>query len=660
MVMNPRSVFATCLLATVACGAHSAQPAAPRAAALPSSSAAVGTVDPAASSNEDDAAVPISARNPSWGSRTALVTVVEFSDLQCPFCAKVAPTLAALRQAYGPEQLRIVWKNNPLPFHSSARSAAEAAMGVFELAGARAFWKFHDAAFEGQASLDQGSYDRWANDAGVGDAAAFRAGLASHRWAGAVDADLRDAKLLGVDGTPTFFINGVEVVGAESFDVFKQTIDGELVKAQAKVESGTPRIRAYAELTRDNRARAPKPSEDQDEGDDQDTRTVFKIPLGTSPVRGDATALVTIVEFSDFQCPFCDRVEPTLEAVRRKYGNEVRIVWKNEPLPFHANAEPAAQAALEVRAERGEAGFWAMHDKLFAAQSDLSMPVLARLAGEVGASPSRVRTAVSTHARAKEIAEDQDVAEDFQADGTPHFFIDGRRLVGAQPEEKFDAIIDEEIARAHGLLAKGIPLAGLYDELIRDGKTPAEPERKFLTPLPGGAPVRGNPAATVTVHEWADFQCPFCGRAEPAVAQAMKDYGTRIKLVWHDLPLAMHPDAPLAAQAAREAFRQKGSAGFWALHDRMFTDPQRLKRSDLDLDARSLGFDMRLWAASLDSGLHQHEIDAEKKAADDMGINGTPAFVVVSGNGTSGYFISGAQPYSTFRKVIERALAEAK
>ena len=62
------------------------------------------------------------------------------------------------------------------------------------------------------------------------------------------------------------------------------------------------------------------------------------------------------------------------------------------------------------------------------------------------------------------------------------------------------------------------------------------------------------------MHEWADFQCPFCGRAEPALAQMMKDYGARIKLVWHDLPLPMHPDAPLAAQAAREASRRRGSA----------------------------------------------------------------------------------------------------
>jgi protein-disulfide isomerase len=162
------------------------------------------------------------------------------------------------------------------------------------------------------------------------------------------------------------------------------------------------------------------------------------------------------------------------------------------------------------------------------------------------------------------------------------------------------------------------------------------------------------------VHEWADFQCPFCGKVEPTMARVMKDYGTRIKVVWHDLPLSMHPDAPLAAQAGREAFQQKGSAGFWAMHDLIFADQTRIKRDDLDLYARSLRLDMQHWGMSLDNARHQLELDAEKKAADDMGISGTPAFVVVPGSSPTGYFINGAQPYAKFRKIIERALAEAK
>ncbi|MGD0526919.1 MAG: thioredoxin domain-containing protein [Polyangiaceae bacterium] len=660
--MTLRTLLIPLLCASVACGA-SAPPPKPAPVALPSMQPALAAVDAlTATAREDDAAVPISPHNPSWGSRTALVTMVEFSDMQCPFCARVEPTLAAIREAYGPDNVRIVWKNTPLTFHPEARPAAEAAMGVFELGGTQAFWRFHDAAFADQTALGADSYERWARAAGVTDVAAFLSGLQSRRWADRVDADIREAVALGVDGTPAFFINGTLVVGAQPLEVFKRTIDAELAKAQAKVAAGTPRDRVYAELAQVNREFAPKPD---DAGDAPDTapdesRTVFKIPVGKSPVRGGPGALVTIVEFSDFQCPFCNRVEPTLDAIRKKFGDKVRIVWKNEPLPFHPNAEPAAQAALEVRAERGDEAFWKVHDKLFAAQSDLSLGVLVKLAAEVGANPDRVRAAVKGHTHAKEIGADQDLAEDFQANGTPHFFINGRRLVGAQPEEQFDLVVGQEIARAQLLLAKGTPPAGLYDALVRDGKGPPELEKRPVATLPGSEPARGNLAAKVTLHEWADFQCPFCGRVEPTMAQVMKDYGTRIKVVWHDLPLSMHPDAPLAAQAAREAFQQKGSAGFWALHDMMFTDQQRLKRDDLDLYARALHLDMNRWSASLDGAAHQLELDAEKKAADEMGITGTPAFVVVPAGSQEGFFINGAQAYPKFRKIIERALAEAK
>ena len=96
-----------------------------------------------------------------------------------------------------------------------------------------------------------------------------------------------------------------------------------------------------------------------------DTTTVFKVPVGTSPVLGKPGALVTIIEFSDFQCPYCSKVEPTLKGLRAKYGDKIRTVWKNEPLPFHNRAEPAAELAMEARAQKGDAGFWAAHDKMF-------------------------------------------------------------------------------------------------------------------------------------------------------------------------------------------------------------------------------------------------------------------------------------------------------
>lgn len=613
----------------------------------------------------DDSASPvaITSKDPMWGRRDAPVTIVEFSDFQCPYCSRVEPTLDQVRQAYGPDKVRIVWKNNPLPFHPNAKPAAEAAQGVFALAGNDAFWKFHDTAFKNQSSLNEDSYVKWAQEAGVKDVGAFKAGLSSHKWADKVDKDLNDGKADGVQGTPSFFVNGVFINGAQPFDNFKKTIDQELQKAQAKIASGTAKSRVYVELSKENKKTQPA----KDEEEKADDTTVFKIPVGSSPVLGNPNALVTLVEFSDFQCPFCGRVEPTLKAVRDKYGDKVRIVWKNEPLPFHPAAEPAAEAAAEVRAEKGDKGFWEVHDKFFADQKILTngsapnIDAIVKTASETGASADKIKKAISEHTHKKEIDADQDLAEDFQANGTPHFFINGRRLVGAQPEEKFDKVIDEEIKKAQDLIAKGTRPNEVYEASIRDGKGAPEPEKKDVPKsLPSNDPARGNLGARVTIHEWSDFQCPFCGRVEPTVSQVLKDYGDRVKFVWHDLPLPMHPDAPLAAQAGREAYAQKGPSAFWALHDKMFGNQQKLKRDDLDGYAKELSLNMDKWKAALDGGTHASEIDADKKAGSEDGISGTPAFLIVASNASSGYFVNGAQSYPKFRKLIEKALSESR
>ncbi len=625
------------------------------------------TADSSASSaswDDSDSPIPISSKDPMWGKRDAPVTIVEYSDFQCPYCSRVEPTLDQVRTTYGPDKVRVVWKNNPLPFHQNAKPAAEAAVGVFALAGSDGFWKFHDTAFKNQGALGDDSYAKWAKDAGVTDAAAYKAGLASHKWADKVDKDLNDGKSAGVQGTPSFFINGVFINGAQPFDNFKKTIDQELQKAQAKIASGTAKTRVYVEMSKENKKAQPPAKEEEEEK--EDTTSVFKVPVGNSPVLGDPRAPVTIVVFSDFQCPFCGRVEPTLKSLRDKYGDKLRLVWKNEPLPFHPAAEPAAEAALEVRTEKGDKGFWDVHDKFFASQKDLTngsapnIDAIVKMASDSGASADKLKKAISDHTHKKEIDADQDLAEDFQANGTPHFFVNGRRLVGAQPQEKFEKIIDEEIKKAQDLVAKGTKPSELYETLTKEGKGPPEPEKKDVPKsLPSSDPSRGNMSAKVTIHEWSDFQCPFCGRVEPTVQQVMKDYGERIKFVWHDLPLPMHPDAPLAAQAGREAFAQKGPSAFWAMHDKMFANQQKIKRDDLDGYAKDLNLNMDKWKADLDGSTHTAEIEADKKAGNDDGIGGTPAFIIVAGNAPSGYFINGAQSYGKFRKLIERALSDA-
>ena len=345
-----------------------------------------------------------------------------------------------------------------------------------------------------------------------------------------------------------------------------------------------------------------------------------------------------------------------MKQIKDTYGEKVRIVWKHEPLPFHPRAEPAAELTMVARAEKGDKGFWDAHDKLFASQPKLDDADLEAVGKDLGLDPKKLDDALKNHKWKKSIDEDSGLGDDVQASGTPHFFINGRRLVGAQPFEKFQKIIDEEITKANGLLAKGVAQKDLYSEMIKDGKGAPDLEKK---PMPSitGAPWRGKKDAKVTVVEFSDFQCPFCKRAEDAVNQVMADYGDKIKFVWRNLPLPMHADAPLASQAAMEAYKQKGSDGFWKMHDKLYggqAAQDGLKRPALDGYAKDLGLDMTKWAAALDNQTHKPEVDADAKIGGDEGISGTPAFVI------NGYFINGAQPYAKFKKVLDRALSEAK
>lgn len=164
------------------------------------------------------------------------------------------------------------------------------------------------------------------------------------------------------------------------------------------------------------------------------------------PVLGAANAPVTVVEFSDFQCPFCQRVMPTLKKVREAYGDRVRIVWKDFPLTsIHPQAFKAAEAGQCAR-EQGK--FWEYHDRLFTNQQALQPEFLKKYAADTGLDAAKFNACLDTAKYAERVQEQMGVGNSLGVSSTPSIFINGRLLSGAQPYETFTAVIDEELERA--------------------------------------------------------------------------------------------------------------------------------------------------------------------------------------------------------------------
>jgi protein-disulfide isomerase len=202
-------------------------PASTPAAANPSGGAESSSAEDIASQLADLPRydVEISAADPSLGEANAPITIIEFADFECPFCQRHAQqTHGRLLEAYG-DQIRFVYKDFPLSsLHPNAYSAAIAGQCANEQG---LFWEYHDLLFSGRLGLGREAYEMYAQEAGL-DGAEFTDCLDEDRYAEAVQADYNQAVQLGISSTPTFFVNGIAVVGAQDYSLFAQIIDYEL------------------------------------------------------------------------------------------------------------------------------------------------------------------------------------------------------------------------------------------------------------------------------------------------------------------------------------------------------------------------------------------------------------------------------------------------
>jgi protein-disulfide isomerase len=269
----------------------------------------------------------------SKGPETAKITILEFTDFQCPFCSRGNQTLQQLLKEY-PNDLKVIYRSFPLSIHPDAPLAAEAALA----AGAQGkFWEMHDLLFANQRALKKTDLITYAKTLKL-DITKFQKSLDSREFQKQVESDMAFGKMLRVSATPTFFVNGNKITGAKAYSEFKNIIDTLL---------------AGKEL--------PKALEPNKESPVLTTNLKPNLS-GTLNVKGLENAPITIVEYSDFQCPFCSRVVPSLDKLFKAYPDKIRMIFKQMPLSFHKDARPAAKAALAAGRQNK---FWEMHDLLF-------------------------------------------------------------------------------------------------------------------------------------------------------------------------------------------------------------------------------------------------------------------------------------------------------
>lgn len=384
-----------------------------------------------------------------------------------------------------------------------------------------------------------------------------------------------------------------------------------------------------------------------------DVPAAVRVPIDGLPVFGDARALVTIVAFTDYECPYCAKADKTVATLRAELGDDVRVVLASRPLPMHERAAPAARAFLAA-AEQGRAE--AMHARLFADRGALDDAGLSASAKAIGLDVrafESARTGASTEAA---LQRSLALATSLGADGTPTFFVNGRRMVGARTYDVFRAVVDEELARAKEMVASGIAREKVYDAIMAPlplATTPVKVRAPESDETPvdvalGEAPARGSSRSPVTIALFSDFECPYCVRAEATLRTLETEYPGKVRVVFKHRPLPMHDHARLAAKASLAAESQ---GRFWEYHDVLVAHRDALDRVSLEGYARSVGLDVARFGRDLDDPRSEARINADELQAAKLHVEGTPTAFV------NGRRIVGAQSLAVYKAAVDRALA---
>jgi protein-disulfide isomerase len=261
-----------------------------------------------------------------------------------------------------------------------------------------------------------------------------------------------EAKAKGVT-TEQLMADGAKAAAVTDADVdaFYEQNKAQIPPTTTK-EQITPRIRQYLEQQKQFEARQAFMTSLEQKYKTEYLLEPLRVEVAAEgPAKGPANAPVTIVEFSDFQCPFCSRVVPTIEEVHKKYGDKVRVVFRQFPLSIHPQAQKAAEASLCAH-EQGK--FWEMHDAMFQNQQALAVDALKAKAAELGLKADQFNSCLDSGKFAAQVQADMDAGTKAGVTGTPAMFINGRLVSGAVPIDQIAPVIDDALKRGSSSSSK--------------------------------------------------------------------------------------------------------------------------------------------------------------------------------------------------------------
>jgi protein-disulfide isomerase len=603
------------------------------------------------------------AGDPWKGAAQPLVTIIEFSDFECPFCSKLASTLESVVARY-PDDVRLVFKQFPLAMHARAEPAARAAVAAHAQGK---FWEMHDKLFADRSKLSDADIRRHAEEIGL-DVAKFEKDLADPATQAKVAAEMNEGRVLEVASTPTFFVNGRKVQGAKDLDSIVQIVEEERATANRLLAGGSKRSEIYARIMRaaqggKGEAQPVDPTHRRGEASKVAN---YAIPTGAArPSKGPDSAPVTIVWFVAYGCADCKTTAQTIADAVAAKGDGVRLVVRQ----FPAEGAGSELVARTLIAAHAQGKFWPLHDALVQLDAPPDGAALRAIATDAKLDIPRLATDMESAAAKAILAEDIGVADKVRGTQAPPFaFVNGRWLATNPPREELDALVVEETGKAETFRTKnGVPAAELYEAMRKTWRGAAQIDEVPLGP-PGDTAgkdgvvpaavaepgtktdtfVRGGRDAKVQIVACTDFDCPACSRSAKALAEVLAEYGDRVAVQFRH---QLGPNGKAAEKAHRAALAAGKQGKFWEMHDLLVKN--RVARSDAALAklATKAGLDVAAFERDMADPVHTARIEEDVAACTSLGMKALPAFSV---NGT---VLKGGQTAANFKAAIEAALA---